>query len=102
MTKPFRAATRSPVALARTAYRVAQAALPAYSSPFSRKDFTQAQLFSCLALMEFCKTDYRGIISYLADFSELRQALELKDKVPHYSTLCRAKERLGKMVPLNC
>ena len=102
MTKHLRAATRSPVALARTAYSVAQAALPAYSSPFSRKDFTQAQLCACLMLMEFCKTDYRGIIAYLTDFSELRQVLDLKEKVPHYSTLCRAKERLGKSVPLNC
>jgi hypothetical protein len=102
MKKPFRAATRSPVALARTAYRVAKAALPAYSSPFSRRDFTQPQLYACLALMEFCRTDFRGIISYLEDFSELRQVLDLKDKVPHYSTLCRAKDRLGKAVPLDC
>lgn len=102
MNKSLRAATRSPVALARTAYRVAQAALPAYFSPFSRKDFTQPQLFACLALMEFCRTDYRGIIAYLSDFSELRQALDLMDKVPHYSTLCRAKKRLGKPVPLHC
>jgi len=100
MTKPFRAATRSPVALARTAYRVAQAALPAYSSPFSRQDFTQAQLYACLVLMEFLKTDFRGIVAYLHDFSELRQELGLEYKVPHYSTLCRAKDRLGKQVPL--
>ena len=100
MTKPFRAATRSPVALARTAYSVAQAALPAYSSPFSRKDFTQPQLYACLVLMEFFKTDYRGIVAYLSDFSDLRATLGLQDKVPHYSTLCRAKERLGKTVPL--
>ena len=100
MTKPLRAATRSPVALAKTAYGVAQAALPAYSSPFSRKDFTQPQLYACLVLMEFFKTDYRGIVAYLSDFSDLRQVLGLTDKVPHYSTLCRAKDRLGKTAPL--
>jgi hypothetical protein len=100
MTKPNRAATRSPVALARTAYQVAKAALPAYCSDRSRKDFTQAQLFACIALMEFFRTDYRGVVSYLRDFQELREAIDL-DKVPHYSTLCRAMKRLGKPLPLN-
>lgn len=95
-----RAATRSPVALAKAAYELARAALPAYSSPFSRKDFTQAQLWACLVLMEFCKTDYRGVVAYLQDFAELRQALHLS-RIPHYSTLCKAKERLGKMPPLD-
>jgi len=101
MTKQNRAATRSPVALARTAYQVAKAALPAYSSDRSRKDFTQAQLFACIALMEFFRTDYRGVVTYLRDFAELRRALDLDDKVPHYSTLCRAVKRLGKSKPLN-
>lgn len=100
MTKQNRAATRSPVALARTAYQVAKAALPAYSSDRSRKDFTQAQLFACIALMEFFRTDYRGVVTYLRDFEELRRAIDL-DKVPHYSTLCRAVQRLGKSKPLN-
>jgi hypothetical protein len=101
MTKPSRAATRSPVALAKAAFSIAQAALPAYSSPFSRRDFTQPQLYACLVLMEFFRTDYRGIVAYLADLSDLRRALQFQDKIPHYSTLCRAKERLGKPRPLN-
>jgi hypothetical protein len=74
--------------------------LPAYCSDRSRKDFTQAQLFACIALMEFFRTDYRGVVAYLRDFQELRQAIDL-DKVPHYSTLCRAMKRLGKPLPLN-
>jgi hypothetical protein len=101
MTKPSRAATRSRVALATTAFSIAQAALPAYSSPFSRRDFTQPQLYACLVLMEFFRTDYRGIVAYLADLSDLRRVLGFKDKIPHYSTLCRAKERLGKPRPLH-
>jgi hypothetical protein len=96
-----RAATRSPVALARKAYQVAQVSLPAYFSDRSRQDFTAAQLYACLVLMEFFRTDFRGIVAYLKDFAELREALGLADKVPHYSTLCRAKERLGKSEPLN-
>jgi hypothetical protein len=87
--------TKSPRALAREALRVAKDALPAYSSKFSRKDFTQHQLFALLALKTFLKTDYRGLIQMLDDFSELREDLAM-EKVPHYSTLCKALKRLLK------
>ena len=84
--------TKSPVRLAREALKVAERALPRYSHRFSRRDFTQAQLFAILALRQFFKTDYRGIVRMLEDFSDLRKALGLK-KVPHYSTLCYAQQR---------
>jgi hypothetical protein len=87
--------TKSPRAVAREALRLAQEALPAYSSKFSRQDFTQPQLFALLALKTFCKADYRGVVQLLQDFAELRQDLGL-DKVPHYSTLCKAAGRLLK------
>lgn len=87
--------TKSPVALAREALAVGQKGLPRYSNRFSRKDFTQPQLFAILALRQFFKTDYRGIVELLADLSDLRKALGLK-KVPHYSTLCYAEKRLLK------
>jgi hypothetical protein len=61
----------------------------------SRKDFTQPQLFAILALKTFLKTDYRGVVQFLADFAELRDDLGLK-KLPHYSTLCYAAARLLK------
>ena len=87
--------TKSPVRLAREALTVAETALPAYSNPFSRRDFTQAQLFAILAQRQFFKTDYRGIVQMVEDFSDLRKALRL-NKVPHYSTLCYAQQRLVK------
>jgi hypothetical protein len=87
--------TKSPRALAREALRLAQEALPAYSSKFSRKDFTQHQLFALLALKTFFQTDYRGVVQLLDDFTELQQDLGLA-KVPHYSTLCYAERRLLK------
>jgi hypothetical protein len=87
--------TKSPRAVAREALRLAREALPAYSSRFSRKDFTQHQLFAVLALKTFFKTDYRGVTQVLEDFSEFRQELGLA-KVPHYSTLCKAEQRLLK------
>jgi hypothetical protein len=93
--------TKSPRAVAREALRLAQEALPAYSSKFSRKDFTQHQLFACLALKTFFKTDYRGVVQLLRDFAELRQELGLAD-VPHYSTLCYAARRLLKKGRSSC
>ena len=74
---------------------VAEASLPPYSSARSRKDFTQPQLFAALALRRFFKTDYRGIAAILADSTDLRGALGLT-KVPHFSTLAYAADRLRK------
>jgi hypothetical protein len=87
--------TKSPRAVAKEAIRLATEALPAYSSKYSRKDFTQHQLFAVLALKTFLKTDYRGVAQFLADFAELRDDLGLTG-VPHYSTLCYAEQRLLK------
>ena len=85
--------TKSPRAVAREALRLAQETLPAYSSKFSRKDFTQHQLFAVLALKTFLKADYRGVAQVLTDFAELREDLGLA-QAPHYSTLCYAAKRL--------
>jgi hypothetical protein len=93
--------TKSPRAVAREALRLAREALPAYSSKFSRRDYTQHQLFALLALKTFFKTDYRGLIQMVEDFAELRQDLGL-DKVPHYSTLCYAEQRLQKKGSSSC
>jgi hypothetical protein len=87
--------TKSPRSVAREALALVREAIPAYSSKFSRKDFTQHQLFAILALKTFFKTDYRGVVAFFDDFTELRDDLGLK-KVPHYSTLCKAEQRLLK------
>lgn len=93
--------TKSPRAVAREALRLAQESLPAYSSKFSRKDYTQHQLFALLTLKTFFKTDYRGLIQMLLDFAELREELGLRG-VPHYSTLCYAAKRLLKKGSSSC
>lgn len=93
--------TKSPRAVAREALRLAQESLPAYSSKFSRKDYTQHQLFALLTLKTFFKTDYRGVTQMLLDFAELREELGLRG-VPHYSTLCYAAKRLLKKGNLSC
>jgi hypothetical protein len=87
--------TKSPVAFAVTALRVAQEAMPPYSHPKSPQKFTQAQLFAILALRDFFQTDYRRIIQMLSEWSDLREALGLT-KMPHYSTLCYAEKRMLK------
>ena len=89
------AMTKSPQALARTALRVAEEALDAYSSAKSRHDFTQPQIFAILVLKRFFQTDYRGIAQILKDFPELQKTLRLK-KVPHFTTLQKAEARLLK------
>ena len=71
------------------------------ASKYSRKDYTQHQLFALLALKTFFKTDYRGVIHVLTDFAELRQDLGLAAP-PHYSTLCYAAKRLLKKGSSSC
>ena len=85
--------TKSPRRIALEALRLAQQALPAYSCPTSRHDFTQAQLFALLALKTFFKADYRGLVEIIRDWPELQHALGLT-KVPHFSTLAYAEQRL--------
>lgn len=90
-----RPATASPLAFAREALAAAQASLPAYSSKYSRKDFTLPQLVAVLAVKQFLGADYRGVEAYLADWSDLRAALGLAT-VPDHSTLQKAHARLKK------
>ena len=90
--KPLHPMTKSPRAAAQEARRLAREALPAYSSTYSRKDFTQHQLFAILAVKAFLRADFRGVVATLGDFAELRDDLGLA-KVPDHSTLCYAEKR---------
>jgi hypothetical protein len=89
----MRAMSKSAVRVAKEALAVGRQVLPPYSSRFSRHDYTQPQLFALLILKQFLRTDYRGLVALLAEWSDLRRARGLK-KVPHYSTLCYAEQRL--------
>jgi hypothetical protein len=77
----------------RVAYEAARRAIPPYSHPCSPKKFTQHQLFACLVLKEFLKTDYRGVESLLADSDSLRAVIELRCS-PDFTTLQKAARRL--------
>ena len=85
--------SKSPRAVALEALAAGEMALPAYSHPCSPKKFTQPQLFACLVLKAFFKTDYRGVVAVLADCGDLTAALGL-ECVPHFTTLQKACERL--------
>jgi hypothetical protein len=95
MDKKHGIMTKSPMALAKTALKIAQKALPSYSANRSRHDFTQQQLFAILVLRQFFQTDYRGIVQLLQDLADLRKTLKLT-KVPHFTTLQKAQQRLLK------
>lgn len=94
--------TKSAVKLAREALAVGNEALPTYASKFSRRDYALPQLFAVLVLRKFLKTDYRGMVTLLAEWSDLRRVLKLS-KVPDHSTLWYAEQKLAKKgVSIDC
>lgn len=94
-TSPMRAMSKSPLTIVREAYALGRQSLEPYSCRKSKKVFTQPQLFAILVLRQFLTMDYRGVVAMLADWSDAREALDLK-RVPNYSTLCYAEQRLQK------
>jgi Transposase DDE domain len=85
--------TKSPLTVARRALATGEASLRCYSHHFSPRKYTQPQLFACLALKVFFRTDYRGISVLLYELPELAAALRLR-AVPHFTTLHKAGARL--------
>lgn len=73
--------------------RIAERSLPAYCHKYSPKKFTQHQLFACLVLKNFLKTDYRGVVEHLNDAPSLADLIGLQ-KIPHFTTLQKASHRL--------
>ena len=80
--------------VARPAYKIAKSTLPQYAHQFSPKKFTQPQLFVCLVLKIFYKTDYRGIAAILADSGDLCKCFNLKTVPHYYTTLQKVSKRL--------
>ena len=87
--------TQDPIAVAKMALEAGRKALPDYSCPKSPHKFTQPQLFAILVLKQFFKRDYRGTVTWLSKWSELRGAIGIA-RVPHYRTLHEAAKRLLK------
>ena len=86
---------KSPRKVLNAAYALGLETLPAYGSKFSRKDFTQPQLFACLVLREHQRKSYRGVVALLADCPHWCADIGLT-KVPDRYTLCRAFHEILK------
>jgi len=82
------------------AYATAKNSLPAYAHRFSPKTYTSYQLFACLVLKIFMRTDYRGVVEILRDCPDLAQLIKLT-KIPHYTTLQKASLRLLRLPVAN-
>jgi hypothetical protein len=59
--------SRSPLELFRRAYELGRELWPDYDGAFSRHDFTQPQLFACLALRQSPCLSYRKIEAFLIE-----------------------------------
>lgn len=94
MTTTPRPMTKSALAVARQALDAARAAVPAHASKFAKRTYTQHQLLAILAVRQFLRADYRGIVQHLRDWSDLRAAVGLGEAVPDHSTLAKAAGRL--------
>src|SRR5918993_6065624 len=81
--------SKSPRKVLKLAHALAQQALPAYGSRFSRKDFTRPQLFACLVLREHQRKSYRGTEALLIDSPAWLADIGLS-KAPDHNTLSRA------------
>ena len=79
--------------VAELAMRLGGRHLADYGAARSRHDFTQRQLMACLILRAYLKTTYRGVLELLAVSPNLREALGLPDKLPHYTTLQKFSAR---------
>ena len=79
----MRRMSKSAVRVAREALAAGRAAFPEYGSRYSRRDYGQPQLFALLVLRRFLRTDSRGVVALVAEWSELRRALGLAE-APHY------------------
>jgi hypothetical protein len=87
------ATTKSPRRVLHYGYLVGLLTFRLYSNKYSRKTFSQPQLFACLVLKEFLQLDYRKLSALLSDSPDLAGVIELKS-VPHFTTFQKAAGRL--------
>lgn len=70
------------------AHTLARSMMRPYRSKFSRHDFTQPQIFACLAVREQMNRSYRGVEALLRDGRSWCRAIGMR-KIPDHNTLCR-------------
>lgn len=78
---------QSLLVVAQRAYHLAQQALPAYRSKFSKKTFTQPQLLAALIVKVYLRHSYRAAEAWWVATDAVRGLLQLR-LAPDHSTLC--------------
>ena len=76
-----------------TAYNYAKLTFNKYSSHYSKKKYTQPQLFAIIAYKIYNKYDYRTTIDNLNVSTKLQKALRLKT-IPHHTTIQKFFKRI--------
>ena len=79
----------------KVAYHLGSEVLEPYAHEYSPRRYTQSQIFACLVLKMFFKTDYRGLEAILRDSPQFCAAISMK-QVPHFTTFQKAERRLLK------
>lgn len=79
----------------KVAYQLGSEVLEPYAHEYSPRRYTQSQIFACLVLKMFFKTDYRGLEAILRDSPQFCAAISMK-QVPHFTTFQKAERRLLK------
>ena len=77
--------------------RLAQKAVPEYSSKFSKKTFTQHQHITILCVKARAKQKFYEMEQLLVNMPAIQQAIGLK-QVPDHTTMCKALKRLSTKV----
>ncbi len=80
-----------------TCLELAREHVPAYSSQFSKRIFTQPQLIVLYCLKLKLRVSYRELIDWLSEMPRIQQALGLK-RLPHFTTVQKAFARLETAV----
>ena len=78
--------TISLLPVAKRAYEAAQRVFADYSHVYSPKKYTQPQLAALLIVRQRMNWTYRRTVAHVAEWSDLREVLEL-ETVPDHSTL---------------
>jgi len=85
--------SKSPIRVIRVAHALGRQVLPDYAHRCSPRTYTLPQLFACLVLKTFLRTDYRGIEAFLKDLPGIGDSIALKC-VPDHSTFQKAAVRI--------
>src|SRR4051794_38391452 len=88
--------SKSPRKVATEALAVGEKVFPRFAHRYAPKVCTQPQLFACLVLKSFFKTDSRGITAILEDDQGRGELIGLK-ATPHWTTLQKASGRLLRL-----